>query len=203
MLGCDCRVTRAWANLDAVASWPWSGLIKSFSVEMCRQVDTFPSEKKFLHFRLWFIHIRSVANICTPFFSVDALEGTWGTSCRMFCISLFFIHFLGNLLRKQDISKLKQQQGKISYWGEVEKSKSDSSYMKKHWLLKLSCSVTYHQLDYYLAQEDCNKLSDFLLSWNDGWKLCCVFLDRHGGGNPACSRFPHMPDLPWCTNPIS
>lgn len=92
MLGCDCRVTHAWANLDAVAIWPWSGLINSFSVEMCRQVDTFPSgkKKKFLHFKLWFVHVRSVTNICTPFFSVDALEGRWGTSCRIFCINLFF-----------------------------------------------------------------------------------------------------------------
>lgn len=65
---------------------------------------------------------------------------------------------------------------KKSYWGEVEKSKNDSSYMKKLLLLKLSCSVTYHQLDYYLAQEDCNKLSDFLLSWNDGMEIVlCIF----------------------------
>lgn len=169
---------------------------------MCRQVDTFPSEIKFntLSFFLYTSDLWEISSHS----SVGELEGRWGTLWRIFYISPFVIHFPGNLLRKQDLSKLKQQQRKISYWGEVEKSKSDSSSMKKRWLLKLSCSVTYHQLDYYLAQEDCNKLSDFLLSWNDGMEIVlCIFGQAWGGGNPARSWFPHMPDLPWCTNPIS
>lgn len=149
-------------------------------------------KRKFLHFKLLFVCIRSLTNICTL---LCALEGRWGPLCRIFCISLFFIHFPGNLRRKQDISKLKQQQGKISYWGEVEKSKSDSSYMKKRWLLKLSCSVTYHQLDYYLAQEDCNKLSDFLLSWNDGMEIVlCIFGQAWGGGE----KIQHVADFLTC-----
>lgn len=169
---------------------------------MCRHIASFPSE----HLYLLFVCTRPMANICTLFFSVDALGGKWCTLNRVFCINLFFIHFLDNLLRKQDVSKLKQRPKKIkkiSYWGEAEKSKSDSSYMKKRWLLKLSCSVTYHQLDYYLAQEDCNKLSDFLLSWNDGMEIVLRIFGQEWGKNPACSWFPHMPDLPWCTNPIS
>lgn len=145
---------------------------------MCRQIGSFPSE----HFKHLFVDTRPMANICTLFFCVDTVDGKWCTLNRVFSINLFFIHFLGNLQRKQDISKLKQQKKKkISYWGEVEKSKSDSSYTKKRSLLKLSCSVTYHQLDYYLAQEDCNKLSDFLLSRNDGMEIVlCIFGQEWG-----------------------
>lgn len=163
------------------------------------QSISFPSD----HFKHLCVHTRPMAGICTLFFSVGTLDGKWCTLYRIFSINLIFIHFLGNLLRKQDISKLEQQQKNISNWGEVEKSKSDSSYTKKRWLLKLSCSVTYHQLDYYLAQEDCNKLSDFLLSWNDGMEIVLRIFGQEWGENPACSWFPHMPDLPWCTNPIS
>lgn len=157
--------------LGTVADWPWQHrpwfkLITR--VSQCRCVDRQVSKWTLWHLSLY---TRPMANIYTLFFSVDPLDGKWCILERVFCINLFFIHSLGSLLRKQDISKLKQQQKKISYWGEFEKSKSDSSYTKEHWLLKLSCSVTYHQLDYYLAQEDCNKLSDFLLSWNDGMEI--------------------------------
>lgn len=173
-------------NFISVSVWPSTqpklkGLLRIDGIVKSVALDTFPSE----HFRHSCADTRAMWNICTLFFPVHTLDGKWCTVNRVFYINLFFYSLSWQPpeetrhIKIQTAGKKKKEcnnSNKKSYWGEVEKSKNDSSYMKKLLLLKLSCSVTYHQLDYYLAQEDCNKLSDFLLSWNDGMEIVlCIF----------------------------
>lgn len=81
---------------------------------------------------------------------------------KRYLIPTYFYSLSWQPLKGTRCTKIKTAARRSIYWGEAEKSKSDSSYRKKCWLLKLSCSVTYCELDHYLAQ-DCNKLSDLLL----------------------------------------
>lgn len=104
-----------------------------------------------------------------------------------FTPTYFLFTFLGSLLRKQDVSKFKAALRKSFTGGEAAESRSDSSYRKELWLLTLSCSVTYHQLGHYVAHESCNKLSDLLLSRNDGMEICSAFEDIGKGWRNAPS----------------
>lgn len=189
VLYCKCLAVAAvqlsqtsftWASSLMLAIWPQqyrpqcklAGLLSINVIDRSAGSDTLQSE----HFRHLFVGTRPMANICTLFSSVDTWVET-DTPYTTHCVSTYVLFtFLASLWGNKTLNKIKTAEKNISYWGEVEKSKSDSSYTKKRWLLKLSCSVTYHQLDYYLVQEDCNKLSDFLLSWNDGMEIVlCIF----------------------------